>query len=40
MEAWTRYLNDQGGINGRKIKVELKDDGYNPGRAVANLKET
>ena len=39
MEAWTRYLNDQGGINGRKIKVELKDDGYNPGRAVANLKE-
>ena len=39
MEAWARYLNDQGGINGRKIKVELKDDGYNPGRAVANLKE-
>ena len=39
MEAWTRYLNDQGGINGRKLKVELKDDGYNPGRAVANLKE-
>lgn len=39
MEAWTRYLNDQGGINGRKFKVELKDDGYNPGRAVANLKE-
>ncbi len=39
MEAWTRYVNDQGGIHGRKIKVELKDDGYNPGRAVANLKE-
>ena len=39
MEAWARYLDDQGGINGRKIKVELKDDGYNPGRAVANLKE-
>jgi ABC-type branched-subunit amino acid transport system substrate-binding protein len=39
MEAWTRYVNAQGGINGRKLKVVLKDDGYNPGRAVANLKE-
>ncbi|MBI4638927.1 MAG: ABC transporter substrate-binding protein [Candidatus Rokubacteria bacterium] len=39
MEAWTRYLNDQGGIHGRKLKVIMKDDGYNPGRAVANLKE-
>ncbi len=28
-----------GGLHGRKIKVELKDDGYNPGRAVANLNE-
>jgi branched-chain amino acid transport system substrate-binding protein len=39
MEAWARYVNDQGGVHGRKIKVELKDDGYNPGRAVANLTE-
>ena len=39
MEAWTRYVNDQGGIHGRKLKVVMKDDGYNPGRAVANLKE-
>ena len=39
MEAWTRSVNEQGGINGRKLKVVLKDDGYNPGRAVANLKE-
>ncbi len=39
MEAWTRYVNDQGGIHGRKLKVIMKDDGYNPGRAVANLKE-
>jgi ABC-type branched-subunit amino acid transport system substrate-binding protein len=39
MEAWTRHLNDQGGVNGRKLKVIMKDDGYNPGRAVANLKE-
>jgi ABC-type branched-subunit amino acid transport system substrate-binding protein len=39
MEAWARYVNDQGGLHGRKLKVLLKDDGYNPGRAVANLKE-
>lgn len=39
MEAWTRHLNEQGGINGRKLRVVMKDDGYNPGRAVANLKE-
>lgn len=39
MEAWARHLNEKGGINGRKLKVEMKDDGYNPGRAVANLKE-
>ncbi len=38
-EAWSRYVNDQGGIHGRKIKIVMKDDGYNPGRAVANLKE-
>jgi branched-chain amino acid transport system substrate-binding protein len=39
MEAWARYVNEQGGVHGRKLKVELKDDGYNPGRAVANLTE-
>jgi branched-chain amino acid transport system substrate-binding protein len=39
MEAWTKHLNEQGGIHGRKLRVEMKDDGYNPGRAVANLQE-
>jgi ABC-type branched-subunit amino acid transport system substrate-binding protein len=39
MEAWAKSVNEAGGIHGRKIKVELKDDGYNPGRAVANLTE-
>jgi len=39
MEAWARYVNEGGGVHGRKLKVELKDDGYNPGRAVANLTE-
>ena len=37
--AWADYINDQGGVNGRKIKVILKDDGYNPTRALVNLQE-
>ncbi|HEY4908619.1 MAG TPA: ABC transporter substrate-binding protein [Methylomirabilota bacterium] len=37
-EAWARYVNDLGGVHGRKLKVVLKDDGFHPGRAVANLK--
>ena len=38
-KAWADYVNDKGGVNGRKIKVILKDDGYNPARAMANLTE-
>ncbi len=38
-KAWADYINDQGGIHGRKIKVILKDDGYNPTRAMTNLQE-
>jgi hypothetical protein len=38
-EAWARYVNDQGGVHGRRLKVVLKDDGFNPARAVANLSE-
>jgi branched-chain amino acid transport system substrate-binding protein len=32
-------VNDQGGVHGRQLKVMLKDDGFNPARAVANLRE-
>jgi branched-chain amino acid transport system substrate-binding protein len=39
MKAWADYVNDKGGVNGRKIKVILKDDAYNPARALANLQE-
>lgn len=38
-EAYAKYVNDQGGVHGRKIKLILKDDGYNPGKAVANVTE-
>jgi len=37
--AWAEYVNSQGGVHGRKIKVILKDDGYNPTRAMTNLQE-
>ncbi|MDQ7781441.1 MAG: ABC transporter substrate-binding protein [Desulfomonilaceae bacterium] len=39
MKAWADYVNDQGGVNGRKIKLIIKDDGYNPARALTNLQE-
>jgi branched-chain amino acid transport system substrate-binding protein len=38
-EAYAKYINDQGGVHGRKLKLVLKDDGYNPGKAVANINE-
>ena len=38
-KAWADHINAQGGIHGRKIKVIMKDDGYNPARALANLRE-
>jgi ABC-type branched-subunit amino acid transport system substrate-binding protein len=38
-EAWAKYVNDQGGVHGRKIRVVMKDDGYTPGRGVANINE-
>jgi branched-chain amino acid transport system substrate-binding protein len=39
MEAWLRHINDQGGINGRRFRLVVKDDGYLPPRAVANTRE-
>ena len=38
-KAWADHVNAQGGVHGRKINVILKDDGYNPARALANLQE-
>ena len=38
-EAYAKHVNDQGGVHGRNLKIVLKDDGYNPGRAVANITE-
>src|SRR5215218_3319344 len=35
-EAYFKYVNDHGGVFGRKIKFTYLDDGYDPGRAVSN----
>ncbi len=39
MEAYARYLNEQGGIHGRRLRVVVRDDGYLPPRAAANVRE-
>jgi ABC-type branched-subunit amino acid transport system substrate-binding protein len=38
-EAWARQVNARGGVHGRKLRLLVKDDAYNPGQAVANVNE-
>jgi len=33
-EAYFKYVNDRGGVNGRKIEYKYLDDAYNPAQAV------
>src|SRR5450756_2591666 len=37
--AYFTYINNQGGINGRKIKFKILDDGYNPAQTVPLTKQ-
>jgi ABC-type branched-subunit amino acid transport system substrate-binding protein len=37
--VYFQMLNDEGGINGRKIEYYLRDDGYQPSRTKAVVKE-
>jgi len=37
--AYIRMINDQGGINGRKITFIQYDDGYSPPKAVENIRK-
>jgi branched-chain amino acid transport system substrate-binding protein len=38
LEAWAKYVNSQGGIDGHQVKLIVKDDGYNPGTALAEVE--
>jgi branched-chain amino acid transport system substrate-binding protein len=37
--AYFKYINDQGGVNGRKIDYKIVDDAYNPGQTVPLTKQ-
>lgn len=38
-KAYIDIINEQGGIHGRTIRLEIRDDAYLPPRAVANVRE-
>ena len=38
LEAYFGYINNRGGVHGRKIRTQYYDDGYKPQNAVANTK--
>src|SRR6202047_1902399 len=38
-EAYFKMVNDQGGINGRKINFISYDDGYSPPKAVEQARK-
>jgi branched-chain amino acid transport system substrate-binding protein len=38
-EAYFKYVNDNGGVNGRKIKYNYLDDAYNPAQTVPLTKQ-
>ncbi|HHW56192.1 MAG TPA: ABC transporter substrate-binding protein [Clostridia bacterium] len=39
MQAYFNYINDQGGVNGRKIELIYKDDQFNPAVTVQKTQE-
>ncbi len=39
IEAYFDYINDQGGIGGRMLELVTRDDGYDPARTVAAVRE-
>jgi branched-chain amino acid transport system substrate-binding protein len=39
MDAYFKYINEEGGINGRKIDLIIEDDGYNPTQTAAKTRK-
>lgn len=38
-QAWAKWVNANGGINGHPVKMIVKDDGANPANALQGVKE-
>lgn len=38
-QAYFAYVNEQGGVNGRKIKLLVRDDGYQPAQTIGLVRE-
>jgi len=38
-DAYFKYVNARGGVNGRKIDFKYLDDGYDPSRTVNNVRQ-
>jgi ABC-type branched-subunit amino acid transport system substrate-binding protein len=38
-KAYLDYVNENGGVNGRKIHLSSKDDGYDPDKAITCFKQ-
>jgi branched-chain amino acid transport system substrate-binding protein len=39
LEAWGKYVNAHGGLNGHPVKLVTEDDGQNPARGLAAAKK-
>ena len=37
--AYIKHVNERGGVNGRRLKLIVYDDGYDPDRCVANTRK-
>ncbi len=37
VSAYLKYVNDNGGVKGKKLSLLLKDDGYEPSRTAPNM---
>jgi branched-chain amino acid transport system substrate-binding protein len=38
-DAYFKYVNDRGGVNGRKITYKVVDDGYDPARTIQAARQ-
>lgn len=38
-DAYFKYVNDRGGVNGRKIEYKIVDDAYDPARTVQAVRQ-